>query len=177
MKPTTIILLALIFDLGISSSLTKNCEKPCVDLGEFGCFCPDETKKEVEVYCQPGCILIHPEICFCPNSQSFNGGVEKSNNFTTENDFEISPNGLGKSNLSRGRGCSVECSFDEINFCKKECPTQDSKCLYKCFREECTFGFGCKCSDPQIKSCEKKCKNKKCKKNAFCLESCFNATC
>ena len=174
MKPTTIILLALIFDLGISSSLTKNCEKPCVDLGEFGCFCPDETKKEVEVYCQPGCILINPEICICPNSKSVNAGVEKSNNFTTENDFEISPNGLGKSNMNLCAKCRtvLYCQFDKINLCKKECPKLNSGCLYLCFKEKCTNGNRCNCNHKQIQSCEKKCE-----KEAFCLQSCISATC
>ena len=82
-----------------------------------------------------------------------------------------------KSNLSRRKCGSMECSFDEINNCKNECPKEDGPCLLSCFKDECTFGKFCKCSSKQMKNCEKKCKNKKCKKNAFCLESCINATC
>lgn len=125
MKPTTIILLALIFDLAISSRLAN----------------------------------------------SFNAGEGKSNNLTTESDFEISPNGLGKSSLSRGKCNNLRCSFEEINSCKNKCPQLNSGCLYVCFKENCN-AMNCDCNTKQMRECEKICE-----KRAFCLQSCISSTC
>ena len=113
-----------------------------------------------------------------PNdTKSSNTSVEKSN-LRIENDLEVSQTaGLGKLSMSKRSCRSCECSFDQIKKCKKQCPRAHPHCIHICFKDDCKFCNFCECSINQIKHCENECEIKRCKEHAFCLESCFKATC
>ena len=130
MKPMTVILLSLLLDLAISSTLPKKQggKQSITSIEKY--FAANLEK------CESPCFISDGSGCLCPIS----GGTK---NFKSS--YVIGRNDFSASTKQQQNSKCIKCSLEEINFCKNDCLFSANQgpnlelafCHYNCFIKLC----------------------------------------
>ena len=132
MKPMTVILLSLLLDLAISSTLPKKQggkQQSIASIKKY--FAANNLEK-----CESPCFISDGSGCLCPISR-------ETNRFKSS--YVIGRNNFSASTKQQQNSKCIKCSLEEINFCKNDCLFSDNQnptlelafCHYNCFIKLC----------------------------------------
>ena len=132
MKPMTVILLSLLLDLAISSTLPKKQggkQQSIASIEKY--YAANNLEK-----CESPCFISDGSGCLCPISG-------ETKNFKSS--YVIGINNFSASTKQQQNSKCIKCSLEEINFCKNDCLFSANQgpnlelafCHYNCFIKLC----------------------------------------
>ena len=130
MKPMTVILLSLLLDLAISSTIPKT-QGGKQSIASIEKYFSSNLEK-----CESPCFISDGSGCLCPIS----GETKKF-----KSSYVIGRNNFSASTKQQQNSKCIKCSLEEINFCKNDCLFSANQgpnlelafCHYNCFIKLC----------------------------------------